>query len=102
MFLDGGSCSGLEDNEGYALVKDVSEENRNMYRRVQLHSAEHVVADGGAIIVSPIGPDREVYVGFVGRCQSCPNPELISFRQLQSAVPGFNFKLLPEWENWKL
>lgn len=101
LMFDGGHGQEAE-NEGYAVIKDVPHENRQLYRRVQLHAAEHVVADSGAIILSPLGINREVHVGFVGRCQSCPNPELISFRQLQAAVPGYRFVLLPEWKNWEL
>jgi Fe-S cluster biogenesis protein NfuA len=73
-----------------------------MYRRVQLHAAEHISADGGAIIVSPISDGRVVYVGFVGYCQLCPNPELISVRQLRKSVSDYEFVLMDEWQNWML
>lgn len=106
MLLDGGTCPGgqsVAENEGYAVVKETTGKNLQMYRRVQLHAAEHVSADGGAITVSPIASnDSTVYVGFVGRCLSCPNPELISIKQLRFSVAGFNFQLLPEWQNWTL
>lgn len=103
MLLDGGECAAhLEENEGYAVVKEMGEENLHLYRRVQMHAAEHVVADGGAIILSPVNDKREVFVGFVGRCQTCPNPELVSFRQLQVAVPDYHFSLLPEWQKWQV
>ncbi|MBI1300895.1 MAG: hypothetical protein GC137_04460 [Alphaproteobacteria bacterium] len=93
----------LAENEGYAIVRNVSEVNRDMYRRIQMHANEHVAADGGHIIVSPLDEVRRAaYVGFVGRCQTCPNPELISFRQLQQAVPGYNFELFDEWKGWSL
>jgi Fe-S cluster biogenesis protein NfuA len=93
----------LEKNEGFAVITDVPPENRDLYRMIQLHAAEHVVADGGSIIVSPLDlQTNTAYVGFVGRCLSCPNAELISFRQLQKAVPNYCLKLLNEWENWTL
>ncbi|MEZ5815270.1 MAG: hypothetical protein R3E13_11230 [Alphaproteobacteria bacterium] len=60
-------------------------------------------ADGGHIIVGPLDEaQNKAYVGFVGRCQTCPNPELISFRQLQKAVPDYEFELFDEWKNWSL
>ena len=103
MFLDGGKCSKcLEENEGFAIIKEVNKENARLYRLVQMHAAEHVVADGGAIIITPLSEDRKVLVGFVGRCQMCPNPELVSFRQLQKAVPDYQLELLPEWKEWSL
>ncbi|MEZ4104456.1 MAG: hypothetical protein R3B60_04180 [Candidatus Paceibacterota bacterium] len=101
MYLDGGEGSG-EENEGFALVTKTDKITQNMYSKVQLHALEHVVADGGHIIVSPVCEDNIVYVGFVGRCLRCPNPEVISFKQLQKAVPDYNFQLFPEWENWSL
>jgi hypothetical protein len=105
MFYDGGSPMDgeLGENEGYAVVKDVDQRNMDFYRRVQLHAAEHVGADGGAIILSPLFEGNKAYVGFVGRCQLCPNPELISFRQLQSALnASYDIMLYPEWKNWTL
>ena len=104
MILDGGiSADGiLAENEGYAVVKEVPPENHDFYRRVQMHAAEHVAADGGFIILSPLFEGNKAYAGFVGRCQSCPNPELISFRQLQNSVPNYNLQLFPEWINWTL
>lgn len=104
LIIDGGeSLDGqLAENEGYAVVKDVSTDNEDFYRRVQLHAAEHVSADGGFIILSPLYQGNKAYVGFVGRCQSCPNPELISFRQLQKSVSGYDIELFPEWKNWTL
>ncbi len=93
----------LAENEGFAVVKPVDNENRDIYRKVQMHAAEHVIADGGSIILSPLDKETNtVYVGFVGRCQTCPNPELISFRQLQKAVADYNFELFEEWKNWSL
>jgi hypothetical protein len=103
MLLDGGDAEGLpEGNEGYALVKPVDRRNADIYRKVQFHSVQHVAGDGGAIIVSPMNDGGIIYVGFVGRCQTCPNPEQVSFEQLKHAVPGYNFQLYPEWENWSL
>jgi len=101
MLLDGGEGS-QEENEGFALVCQTDNATREMYRKVQLHALEHVVADGGHIIVSPISEDGVVYVGFVGRCQMCPNPEKISFEQLCKAVPKQKFELFTEWKNWSL
>ena len=101
LLIDGGHGS-EEENEGYALVYKTDPETRRMYRKVQLHALKHVVADGGHIIVSPTGEDGVVYVGFVGRCQQCPNPELISFKQLCSSVSEYEFRLFPEWENWSI
>jgi hypothetical protein len=105
MLLDGGGCDGIDqlaDNEGYAVVREVPSENADLYRKVQMHAAEHVAADGGAIILTQLNQFNEARVGFVGRCQTCPNPELVSFRQLQSAVPGYKLDLLPEWKDWRI
>lgn len=106
FLYDGGLAQArdvLAENEGFAVVKDVAEMNRDLYRRVQMHAGEHVAADGGHIIVGPLDKaQNKAYVGFVGRCQTCPNPELISFRQLQKAVPDYEFELFDEWKNWSL
>jgi hypothetical protein len=104
LLLDGGTdCNSYPaENEGYGVVVDVAPENADMYRKVQLHAAEHVGADGGAVIVSPIGEDGIVCVGFVGRCQTCPSAELISFRQLQATVPQYRLELWPAWKDWSL
>jgi hypothetical protein len=105
LFYDGGKAQDneLAENEGFAIVKNVSDENRDFYRRVQMHAAEHVGADGGAIIVSNLFEENKAFVGFVGRCQFCPNPELISFRQLQKALGDrYQIELYPEWQNWSL
>jgi hypothetical protein len=95
----------LEANEGFALIKDVPAEslaeNSAMRRAVQVYASQHVAADGGAIITSPIGANNTVHIGFVGRCMFCPNAEIISFQALKAAVPGYDFQLFPEWENWK-
>jgi hypothetical protein len=122
LLYDGGKGSNAE-NEGFAVLKRTSLEEQNLYRRLQLRAAEHVAADRGAIIVSPIGEQKEVYLGFVGRCMICPNPELISFRQARSslarALPDglrelvseyfpaltkdfscYNIRLFPEWQGW--
>ncbi len=100
LLIDGGHGS-EEENEGYALVQETDEETRRMYRQVQLHALRHVVADGGHIIVSPV-KDGYVHAGFVGRCQKCPNAELISFEQLKANVPGYHFELFQEWKNWSI
>ena len=101
LFYDGGLApeeDGLSENEGYAVVRETSREDQRMFREVQLHAATHVMADGGSIILSPID-EGTISVGFVGRCQFCPNAELISFRQLCSAFPHWNFQLWPEWRS---
>ncbi len=103
MFLDGGEDSTqLAENEGYAVVRTTTEDDRALFRQVQLHAARHVMADGGGIVHSPITDDGAVFVGFVGRCQLCPNAELISFTQLQAALPHYRFELWPEWRNWRI
>ena|ERR1700722_3538314 len=105
MLLDGGKfCEGIDtlEAQGFAIVREVPSENADLYRKVQMHAAEHVVADGGAIIVTQLDSNNTSRIGFVGRCQTCPNPELVSFRQLQSAVPGYKLELLPEWKDWRI
>ncbi len=103
LLYDGGDACDVAENEGFAVVMPVSDANRDLYRKVQMHAAEHVVADGGHIIISPLDEvHNHAYVGFVGRCQTCPNPEMISFRQLKAAVPEVNFELFDEWKNWSL
>jgi Fe-S cluster biogenesis protein NfuA len=92
----------LAENEGYAVVKETKESDRRAFRQIQMYAATHVMADGGAIISSPITEHGIIYVGFVGRCQICPNAELISFRQLQTALPNYSFTLWPEWRNWSI
>lgn len=103
LHYDGGQSHDMAGNEGYAVIRKVNEINRDIYRAVQMHAAEYVSADGGHITVSPIDPEtHEVFIGFAGRCQDCPNPEKISFRQLQASAPEANFKLLPEFKGWSL
>ncbi len=102
MYLDGGSCAQVADNEGYALARKTNEQTAIMYRKVQMYGARHVGADGGAIIVSPINADGTVYTGFVGRCQFCPNPELISIEALREGVLGYRFVLWDEWKDWRV
>jgi Fe-S cluster biogenesis protein NfuA len=46
-----------------------------MATNYELHAMEHVEADGGRILVSPIQSDNKVYAGFTGRCLVCPNVE---------------------------
>lgn len=104
LYYDGGLAPDgydLAENEGYAVVRPTTEDDRKMFREVQLHAAQHVMADGGSIILSPITSEGTIFAGFVGRCQFCPNAELISFRQLADRVPHYKFELLPEWKNWR-
>lgn len=104
----GGECpeGGPEENEGFAVIKEFGEmcrgDSQQMYRKVQMHSLAQVAADGGEIIVSPVGGDGLVYVGFAGRCMFCPNAQDISFRELCTRVLEYNFELFPEWQNWKV
>lgn len=103
MYLDGGNEDKLcppRDNEGLALIKPTTRREQAMYREVQLHAMEHVEADGGRILISPIQSDNKIYAAFTGRCLVCPNVEKISVRQLQASVPMFEFHLYPEWRNW--
>lgn len=104
MYLDGGKDRDPEtmprENEGLAIVKPISKVDSIFYRLVQLHAMEHVGADGGRILVSPLEHGNQGFVGFTGRCLSCPNIENISLRQLQSTVPNYNIQLYPEWKNW--
>lgn len=105
LYLDGGLSledGVLAENEGYAAIRPTTTEDQALYRRVTLYAATHVMADGGAIVMSPIGDDRKVYVGFVGRCQICPNAELISFEQLKRSVPEYDFQLWDEWKGWRV
>ena len=105
LLIDGGKGS-EEENEGFALVRETDDRTREMFRRVQIHALQHVVADGGHIVVSPVYNRLDgalgARVGFVGRCQKCPNAELISFEQLKEAVPQYTFELFPEWKNWRV
>jgi Fe-S cluster biogenesis protein NfuA len=99
--LDGGrDPEGLKENEGYAIVGQVEDQTTQMYRKVTLHAARHIMADGGEVIVSPIDNQGVTHVGFVGRCGFCPNAEQISFQQLQAALPEYKFELRQEWQNW--
>ena len=95
-------CDVLADNEGYAVVKETSFQDQQLYRQLQLYACRFIAADGGALIASPIQTQNKVFVGFVGSCQICPNLELISFPQLQSTIKEYNFELWPEWQNWHL
>lgn len=99
LYLDGGSSEeGLAENEGLAIVCESDAATRDMYRRVMLHAAKHVMADRGVLVITPVTPEGIVHIGFGGRCRSCPNPLLITINQLQEAVPQYTFKPLPEWE----
>ena len=101
LFYDGGRVPeewGLAENEGFAVVRTTTASDQETFRRVQLHAARHVMADGGSIILSPETEEGINWVGFVGRCQFCPNAQRLSFRQLCAALPDKNLKLSPEWE----
>jgi hypothetical protein len=104
MLIDGGGDpkDALLDNEGYAVVRETSARDQDFYRAVQLYAAKNVMADGGAIVCSPLDENNHAYVGFVGRCQICPNLELISFPQLQKTLSPYKFTLWPEWQKWSL
>lgn len=101
MYLDGGPDSSgiLAENEGWAIVAQVSGV-AYAYRQIQLHAAEHVVKDRGGIIVFPKDGNDMYHVGFVGRCMTCPNPELISLRALRFACPELKIELHPDWKGW--
>lgn len=103
MFLDGGfEPSGvLAANEGLAIVAQLSGAY-NDYHRIQLHAAEHVVKDTGAIIVFPKNDDDVYHVGFVGRCMTCPKAELVSLRALCHECPDLRIELHPDWKNWEV
>lgn len=103
MYLHGGKYNErLKENEGFAVVKKVAEENQQLYREVQFWAAGHAVADGGGVIVCPMNDKQEASVGFAGHCQDCPNFKRISLGSLRKAVPGYHLTLLPEWENLKV
>lgn len=104
LLYDGGGLASdlLAENEGYAVVRETNAKDRQLFREIQMHASLHVMADGGAIICSPIDDTGVIHVGFVGRCQICPNPELISFVQLKTALPHYSFVLWPEWHNWSI
>ena len=124
LLYEGGGGHEAE-NEGYAVIRSLAKEDQLLYRRLQLHAAEHVAADRGSLIMSPIGSDKTVHLGFGGRCLQCPSPELISFRQAKQAVQEqpseelarlirdffpdlqrsfaeYTFVLYPEWRHWVL
>jgi Fe-S cluster biogenesis protein NfuA len=92
----------LNDNEGYALVmENLPKINDRVYRTIHAHVAKHVSADRGGVIISPIEKEGDtIYVGFVGRCMTCPNPERISIEALKHACPGLNIELHPSWLGW--
>lgn len=103
MYLDGGfePTGTLADNEGFAVVADV-ESSYSGYMDIQLHAATHVVADRGAISVSPKDDDDKFTVAFVGRCMTCPKPEMVSVVALQEACPHLKIELHPDWKGWEL
>ena len=103
MYLHGGGyVERLEDNEGWAVIKEVAKENMTLYRQVQKWAARKAAADSGGVIVCPMNDRQEAYVGFAGRCQICPNFKDISIESLQKAVAVYRLTLLPEWQNLKV
>ena len=103
MYLPGGKYSEhLQDNEGFAVVKEVPEENLLLYRDVQLWAAERAAADAGGVIISPLHGNQEAWVGFGGHCQVCPNFKRISIHSLRKDVKDYSLTLLPEWQNLKV
>lgn len=103
MLLHGGESelgTPLE-NEGYAVIRAIDEEDQLRYRTIQQRAARHVMADGGAIILTQRDADDISHVGFVGRCMRCPNAEEVSWKALLAAVPEIPLALLPEWKNWR-
>ncbi|MDB5204301.1 MAG: hypothetical protein JWP09_329 [Candidatus Taylorbacteria bacterium] len=103
MFLDGGfePSRVLAANEGLAIVAELSESYSD-YHEIQLHAAEHVVKDTGAIIVFPKDENGVYHVGFVGRCMTCPKAELVSLRAVKTACPNLKIEMHPDWKNWKI
>lgn len=124
LFLDGGQGTRAE-NEGFAILVDTTDEERQLFRRLQLLAAQRIVADRGMLLVTPLGDDNKTcYVGFGGRCLHCPNPELITLQQVRQDLaqplspemrtliqegfpelargfPEYRVQLHPDWENWR-
>jgi len=102
----GGSdiSSQLNDNEGFAVVwENIPPHNDTTYRTIHAHAAKHVTADRGNVIISPTDNCQDpIFVGFIGRCMTCPNPEQISIKALQNACKNLPIKLHPDWINWYL
>ena len=94
----------INDNEGFAVVwEEVPSVNEHAYRTIHDHIASHVTADRGGAIISPIlNAGDTIYVGFIGRCMTCPNPERISIGALQSSCPSLAIALHPSWRNWQV
>ena len=94
------NCHQLNDNEGYAVVwENVPTINDSVYRAIHAHVAKHVVGDRGGVTISPIANKGEtIYVGFIGRCMTCPNPEIISINALKHACPKLDIELHPDWK----
>ncbi len=92
----------LNDNEGNAIVwEGVPNINDQIYRTIHAHVGKHVTADRGGVVISPVKEKTDtVYVGFIGRCLFCPNPERISIHALKNACPEIKIQLHPDWENW--
>ena len=101
MYLPGGLPSEtLADNEGYALVKEVEVENERLYHRVHAQVREHMGADEGGVILSPLTEGNTVFIGFAGKCQQCWNPESITVKQIRKSIPSYNLVLMDEWKDW--
>lgn len=94
----------LNDNEGYAVVwENIPSCNDQVYRIIHAHVSKHVTADRGGVVISPILNEGEtIFVGFVGRCMTCPNPERISINALKDACPNLTIELHPDWKDWVL
>lgn len=92
------------DNEGYAIVvTDLPGINEENYRIIHAHVAKHITADRGGVVITVAKTEEDVvYVGFIGRCMTCPNPERISIEALKAACPNIKIKLHPDWKNWQL
>lgn len=94
----------LNDNEGYAVVwEGIPECNDLIYRSIHAHVSTHVTADRGGVVISPVlSKDKTIFVGFIGRCMTCPNPERISINALKCGCLNFDIQLHPDWKDWVL
>ncbi len=94
----------LNENEGYAVVWDgIPVHNTETYRTIHAHVAKRVSADRGGVTISPTERSDEItFVGFIGRCMTCPNPERISIEALKHECPTLPIQLHPNWTNWSI
>jgi Fe-S cluster biogenesis protein NfuA len=94
----------LNENEGFAVVwDDVPTINDKIYQTIHSHVSKHVTADRGGVIISPITEEcQAVFVGFIGRCMTCPNPERISINALKDSCKEINIELHPDWKEWSI